>query len=726
MTDSCSYEHNGIVLDMTHTEREMRLFAVNTTRQRVERSPGAPYPPFIVTLAGQPSGFMPATVAGYAALPLEMDLEYCAQEPGNLLIRYKHAASGLAVLVQFQSIRGSAVIRQVNTAINEGRQPLTLTHFASTCLQGLATDGARAWDDPAKLRLHYCRQAWEGEGQWRSGSLEELGLYRTSVHPCGTAIHFSSIGSWSTASYQPMGVLEDLETGKVWYWQIETSSSWHFEIGYRAGWEGESGGLFMDADAASERYTGWSKTLEPGERFTAVPVAWGCAPGGFETAVKQLTRYRRSTLKPQPELFTELPLMFNDYMNCLWGNPTTESLLPLIDAAASVGAEGFCIDAGWFAPLDRSWGNGLGDWRPSPDRFGTLGLQGVLDYIRHKGMVPGLWLEFEVCGEDSSLAAKPDSWFLLNHGRRIGGGSRWFLNLANPEVRAYLRGVIDRLVQMGVGYLKNDYNACIGPVISNLDSGGADGLLQHSRAVYTFVDEIRARHPRLIIENCGSGAMRSDYGILAHFHLQSSSDQEIYTRYPSTIAGSLAAILPEQLGIWAYPWPLLFKEKGNPSIVSSDAYRERMADGEQTIFNMVSGLCGVMYLSGRIDCADEANLALIREGVQIYKAERDFIRTAHPVWPSGMPRFMDTRTWASVGLADDAETRILLAVWRLDSPASEYTFSFPRWVGRQPDVRQLYPHQRPHAQTIWNAARGELTVSLPGPNSARYLELRLR
>lgn len=52
-----------------------------------------------------------------------------------------------------------------------------------------------------------------------------------------------------------------------------------------------------------------------------------------------------------------LRIIFNDYMNCLWGSPTTEKLLPLIDAAAEVGCEYFCIDAGWYAPGE--WWDGV-------------------------------------------------------------------------------------------------------------------------------------------------------------------------------------------------------------------------------------------------------------------------------------------------------------------------------------------------------------------------------
>jgi hypothetical protein len=38
-------------------------------------------------------------------------------------------------------------------------------------------------------------------------------------------------------------------------------------------------------------------------------------------------------------------------MNCLWGDPTEEKELPLIDAAAEAGCEYFVIDAGWYLRL---------------------------------------------------------------------------------------------------------------------------------------------------------------------------------------------------------------------------------------------------------------------------------------------------------------------------------------------------------------------------------------
>jgi alpha-galactosidase len=44
-----------------------------------------------------------------------------------------------------------------------------------------------------------------------------------------------------------------------------------------------------------------------------------------------------------------LPVIFNDYMNCLMGDPTPEKVETLTTPAAEAGAQYFCIDCGWYA-----------------------------------------------------------------------------------------------------------------------------------------------------------------------------------------------------------------------------------------------------------------------------------------------------------------------------------------------------------------------------------------
>ena len=65
-------------------------------------------------------------------------------------------------------------------------------------------------------------------------------------------------------------------------------------------------------------------------------------------------------------------VIFNDYMNCNWAQESTARLVPLIDKAAELGAETFCIDDGWQGVQ--------GIWYPADEKFDG-GLQAILDYI---------------------------------------------------------------------------------------------------------------------------------------------------------------------------------------------------------------------------------------------------------------------------------------------------------------------------------------------------------
>ena len=159
-----------------------------------------------------------------------------------------------------------------------------------------------------------------------------------------------------------------------------------------------------------------------------------------------------------------LPVIFNDYMNCLWGNPTTEALLPIIDKAAEVGAEYFVIDAGWYAAIGRNLVGICRGVATFSDAF-SGGLSEVIQHIRAKGMIPGLWLEIEVMGINCPLVRQvPDSWFFLRDGKRVIDHGRYQLDFRNPEVRTHADGIIERLLrEFGIGYIKMDYNINAGP-----------------------------------------------------------------------------------------------------------------------------------------------------------------------------------------------------------------------------------------------------------------------
>jgi alpha-galactosidase len=190
-------------------------------------------------------------------------------------------------------------------------------------------------------------------------------------------------------------------------------------------------------------------------------------------------------------------------------------------------------------------------------------------------------VEPEVIGINSPLKNKPDAWFFMRHGRRVIDHSRFLLDMRNPEVRAYLDSVVDRMVsEYGVGYIKMDYNVDgLEGTELRADSFG-QGLLENNRALLSWHDGILNRHRDLVIENCGSGGGRMEYAMLSHLQPQSSSDQEDYRKYPAIVVGATAGVVPEQLATWSYP-----KTNDGPDAAS---------------FNMVNSMLCRIHQSGEL------------------------------------------------------------------------------------------------------------------------------
>ena len=101
-------------------------------------------------------------------------------------------------------------------------------------------------------------------------------------------------------------------------------------------------------------------------------------------------------------------------------------------------------------------------------------------------------------------------------GERIVEHGRYLLDLRHEAAVKHLDAVVDRLVdEFGVGYFKLDYNVTTGPGTDRDADSVGDGLLEHNRAHLAWLDGVLERHPDLILENCASGGMRSDFAMLS-------------------------------------------------------------------------------------------------------------------------------------------------------------------------------------------------------------------
>lgn len=579
------------------------------------------------------------------------------------LLKIRLQDSQLEMLCHYQFYPDICTVRSWVTVTNLSQKPLGLDYIASFSFAGI--EGDRIWIP---------HNGWCREINWRRHALSDLGLQRET----GTSTNRISIGNtgaWSTKEYLPMGMLEG---DCVCLWQIESGTGWHWEISDKAGL------LYLHLAGPTEQESGWHKELQPEQSFTSVAAAVTFADN-TDAAFAQLTRYRRTIAKRTPS-DRGLPVIFNDYMNCLNADPTTEKELPVIDRAAQVGAEYYVMDAGWYGV--GSWWDTVGEWKECAERFPN-GLAEVFDYIRAKGMTPGIWLEIESMGVSCPILDQfDDSCFFMRHGRRVIDHGRHQLDFRSEKVRSFATSVVERLIDtLGVGYFKIDYN--IEPGIGtevDADSFG-DGLMQHKAAYLSWLDEICQKHPKLIIENCGSGGMRMDYQMLAHHALQSVTDQENCLKMTHIAAAAATAALPEQAAIWSYPLA---------------------ADSDELIrLNMVNAMLTRVHLGGQIFALSEHQLGIVREGLEIYKRIRGDIAASVPFYPCGIPSY-DQKLFC----AGYRGKNTYLAVWRLDT---EQTFL-------------AVPANVPQAKVLYGAAQikqvpGGLTVTLPRKNSAAIIQL---
>ena len=572
-----------------------------------------------------------------------------------------HSDPDLALQVEsiYESFANAAMVRRFTRVTNSGSAPVGIEFLSSAMLHGLA--------DPQhfdrELGIYVARNSWMAEGQWHKVRPSELGFVENEKTSWSEA-SAENVGSWSTEKFLPMAIAENTRLGLVWFWQIEHNGSWYWEISNASSRGNLANDVYAYLGGPDELHAAAWKDLKPGETYETVPVAIGCRRGSFAEAVDALTVYRRHVCKRPRRNNDQCPVIFNDYMNCLWGDPTEAKELPLITAAAAAGCEYYVIDAGWYAEIDEDWSKTIGSWEPSLTRW-PHGLPSVLQKIKQAGMNPGLWLEPEVAGVNSKLAVQHPDWFFMRHGKRVLKNSRYLLDFRRPEVRFYLTQVIDKLVrEYGVGYIKMDYNVdSLQGTEAHADSVG-QGLLEHNRAYLAWIDQVLDQYPELILENCGSGGGRMDYAQLSRFQIQSVTDQEDYLKLPAILTGSSVAVLPEQLAVWSYP------------IAESDS--------AQASFNMVTAMMCRIHQSGRLDKLSTNAFRQVVAGLDQYKKTlRKHLPEAVPFYPLGMPDVTDAESPIVLGMRAPGLT--WMAAWHINGASR---VQIP-WTAKSPHI--LFP-----------------------------------
>jgi len=538
----------------------------------------------------------------------------------------------LEIETHYQFYKDCCGVSSFNIVKNISSAPVTMTNISSFVIHGFGKENQNIYE------LYQARNSWHCEAQWQKDSFYHLGIYSGNDFMGFKRYSINNTGSWSTKDFLPMMIVNNKKLKEMTLVQIENNGSWHLEVGdLRCN-------LYLFASGPEFYDNAWKKVLNPGDQFTScqATVTFG---NDFESVIAEITKIRRKYRRINKDN-QELPVIFNDYMHALWDTQTTDLIKPLVDVAADVKCDIFCMDAGWFAQ-GSDWWDILGKWEEHTPNFPNGGLRAVCDYIRSKGMRPGLWIEPEAVGINSPILKEfKDGYLFKANGKDVVNSKRYILNFDNPEVYEYMKQVVITMVtKYDLAYIKTDYNTDAGVGNEwNADSLG-DGLLKHNRAYVRWLNEIMDMFPDLTIENCGSGGCRMDNELLKYCPIQSTSDQTNFLKYPYLSANVLTATTPEQAAVWSYP---------------VNAYiKDYMPDDEAVIMNMCNAMLGRIHLASFINKLPENQLKLIREGVDYFNSISDLKIKSVPVFPNGTAQFFDKEVVGGI----KADGKIILGVW---------------------------------------------------------------
>ncbi len=324
------------------------------------------------------------------------------------------------------------------------------------------------------------------------------------------------------------------------------------------------------------------------------------------------------------------------------------TLAALADTAASIGAERYVLDDGWFTGR-RSDRAGLGDWQVD-EAVWPGGLHRLTDYVRGLGMAFGLWIEPEMVNPDSELYRAHPDWILAT-GQRVPPLQRHqlVLDLTRPEVVAYLFEKISGLLsEYPISYVKWDCNRDLIDAGSGLRAG-APAAHDQALAVYGLLDRLRERFPAVEWESCAAGGGRIDLAMLERTERVWTSDMtDALARQPiQRWTGQL--VPPEYLGAHV-----------------SAPFSHQTGRYLPLPFRCATALFGHLGIEWDITQADPDELTDLAAWIALYKEHRALIHTGRMI-RLDTP---DDTAWMHGVIAAD-QSAALLSYVQLDEPRSD-------------------------------------------------------
>ncbi|MCX5771350.1 MAG: alpha-galactosidase, partial [Candidatus Hydrogenedentes bacterium] len=276
-------------------------------------------------------------------------------------------------------------------------------------------------------------------------------------------------------------------------------------------WAGQWAAAFTREGAEGLRVRGGQElthfVLHPGEEVRTPMIVLQFWRGGWARSQNVWRRWMFAHNVPRPggtPLSPQLSLCTGNFYPNLMTESKQERAFLERHLDERIPFDCWWQDAGWY-PCDGVGWPKVGTWEVDPVRFPN-GLRELSDLMHANGKKVMVWFEPE--------RVHADTWITANHPEWVhGGAGGGLLNLGDPACRAWLTDHIDALLTaQGIDDYRQDFNIDPLPFWRSADSEDRQGIteIRHVEGYFAYWDELRRRHPNMLIDSCASGGRRND------------------------------------------------------------------------------------------------------------------------------------------------------------------------------------------------------------------------
>ncbi len=261
---------------------------------------------------------------------------------------------------------------------------------------------------------------------------------------------------------------------------------------------------------------GFRKWLKPGEPwestwvFTALYDNSDDPYAVLNTTVSDFVRRHMGTRLSK---IAEKPVFVYNTWEPFFHNINDKLIRELADAASECGIEEFVIDDGWQ--------DSYGDWGINREKFPD-GLKPVFDYIKSKGMKPGVWISLGSAESKSNVYKNHPEWLVRKADGSPVSLHADFDKMYNWETYSmcmttgwydYIKGVILGLIkEHGLEYIKGDFAVVTGAYTSDKTRSGCwatdhpmhrdrnESMLEMYQRTWQLFDDLHKEAPDLFID----------------------------------------------------------------------------------------------------------------------------------------------------------------------------------------------------------------------------------